>query len=318
ISPSSGTSRSCIRSSSRWRPWGGRGDNGPRAPPETGRSRRREYGQVEYICDLRPSSGFQHRGGPGRALPAGPPPVILKIVRASNGHPSPEAPAPAPPAPPALTAGRVRPYEEQASLVVRRLSPPARMAEARKEAEALLARRDLIAVENLRCRWQPNVQTGACCEFETFDPVIDLSPVCDRLAHDPRLLAGLAALFRGGGVPVQGQTHFQAAGAEGLRPAPGLDRLARLPAQLRDGPRPVRPRRRRQRLHRGVRRLPPGRQPLARGRRLPRAPPGGGRRVALLPDGTGPRRRRDLRRLHAPPLGPQPLRPLAAAALPEL
>jgi hypothetical protein len=98
-------------------------------------------------------------------------------------------------APPALTAGQVRAYEEQGFLVVRRLFPPARMAEAREEAEALLARRDLIAVENLRCRWQPNVQTGASCEFETFDPVIDLSPVCDRLAHDPRLLAVLAALY---------------------------------------------------------------------------------------------------------------------------
>ncbi len=68
------------------------------------------------------------------------------------------------------------------------------MAEASAEADSLLRRHDLIAVENLRCRWQPNVTTGAC-EFETFDPVIDLGPICCRIAHDERLLATLASLY---------------------------------------------------------------------------------------------------------------------------
>jgi hypothetical protein len=68
------------------------------------------------------------------------------------------------------------------------------MADASAEADALLRRHDLIAVENLRCRWQPNVITGAC-EFETFDPVIDLGPICCQIAHDERLLAALAALY---------------------------------------------------------------------------------------------------------------------------
>jgi hypothetical protein len=68
------------------------------------------------------------------------------------------------------------------------------MAEASVEADALHQRHDLIAVENLRCRWQPNVHTGAC-EFETFDPVIDLGPVCRRIALDGRLLAALAVLY---------------------------------------------------------------------------------------------------------------------------
>ena len=38
------------------------------------------------------------------------------------------------------------------------------------------ARADLIATENIRCRWQPHVQTQECL-FECFDPVIDISPV---------------------------------------------------------------------------------------------------------------------------------------------
>lgn len=68
------------------------------------------------------------------------------------------------------------------------------MAEASAEADTLRQRHDLIAVENLRCRWQPSLHTGAC-EFETFDPIIDLGPVCRRLALDARLLAVLAALY---------------------------------------------------------------------------------------------------------------------------
>ena len=39
-------------------------------------------------------------------------------------------------------------------------------------------------MKNLRCRWQNNVFTGECT-FETFDPVIDLSPACERLARAP-------------------------------------------------------------------------------------------------------------------------------------
>jgi ectoine hydroxylase-related dioxygenase (phytanoyl-CoA dioxygenase family) len=85
-------------------------------------------------------------------------------------------------------------YHEQGFLILRDFFPAELMAEASDEADALLRRHDLIAVENLRCRWQTNVHTGAC-EFETFDPVIDLGPVCRRIAHDERLLAALAALY---------------------------------------------------------------------------------------------------------------------------
>ncbi|HEY7153208.1 MAG TPA: phytanoyl-CoA dioxygenase family protein [Gemmataceae bacterium] len=94
----------------------------------------------------------------------------------------------------ALTGEQRDFYREQGCLVLRDLLPAELMAEASAEADALLQRHDLIAVENLRCRWQTNVHTGAC-EFETFDPIIDLGPVCRRLALDERLLAALAALY---------------------------------------------------------------------------------------------------------------------------
>jgi ectoine hydroxylase-related dioxygenase (phytanoyl-CoA dioxygenase family) len=96
--------------------------------------------------------------------------------------------------PPVLSRQLRETYEEQGYVILRGLFPAEKMAEAAAEAESLLERRDLIAVENLRCRWQTNVTTGVC-EFETFDPVIDLAPVCRRLAHDPRLLHVLAALY---------------------------------------------------------------------------------------------------------------------------
>src|SRR5689334_5311413 len=89
---------------------------------------------------------------------------------------------------PALGAPECDFFHEYGYLIVRDVFPAELMAEAAREAETLLERRDLMDVQNLRCRWQTNVHTGECT-FETFDPVIDLSPVCERIAFHPRLLA---------------------------------------------------------------------------------------------------------------------------------
>ncbi len=87
-------------------------------------------------------------------------------------------------------------YERDGFIVVPGLFAAAEITQAGAEADALLERcKPLMSVRNLRCRWQANVTTGAACEFETFDPVIDLSPVCHDLAHDPRLLGVLADLY---------------------------------------------------------------------------------------------------------------------------
>jgi ectoine hydroxylase-related dioxygenase (phytanoyl-CoA dioxygenase family) len=85
-------------------------------------------------------------------------------------------------------------YQEEGYLILRDFFPAALMAEAADEADDLSQRHDLIAVENLRCRFQTNVQTGACT-FETFDPILDLSPLCARIANDAGLLAALADLY---------------------------------------------------------------------------------------------------------------------------
>jgi ectoine hydroxylase-related dioxygenase (phytanoyl-CoA dioxygenase family) len=85
-------------------------------------------------------------------------------------------------------------YEEEGFVVVRGLFAEADIAGAAREAEGLLRRNDLISTRNLRCRWQTNVRTGEC-QFETFDPVIDIGPACRRLAYEPRLLGVLAGLY---------------------------------------------------------------------------------------------------------------------------
>jgi hypothetical protein len=93
-----------------------------------------------------------------------------------------------------LTPQQRAAYHDQGFLLLPAFLPQALMAEAAAEAEALAARRDLIDVQNLRCRFMPNVQTGAC-EFECFDPVIDIGPVCRRVANDANLLAALGELY---------------------------------------------------------------------------------------------------------------------------
>ncbi len=80
-------------------------------------------------------------------------------------------------------------------VVLRGLFAADEIAAAGEEADRLLTtRRDLIDSRNIRCRWQPNVETGTC-EFECFDPIVDLSPACHGLAEDGRLLRVLAGLY---------------------------------------------------------------------------------------------------------------------------
>jgi ectoine hydroxylase-related dioxygenase (phytanoyl-CoA dioxygenase family) len=86
-------------------------------------------------------------------------------------------------------------YERDGFVVARSLFDAELMREAAAEADRLLVDCDhLRSVKNMRCRWQNNVFTGECT-FETFDPVIDLGPVCKRIALHPRLLGLLSVLY---------------------------------------------------------------------------------------------------------------------------
>ncbi len=93
-----------------------------------------------------------------------------------------------------LSADQIRFYEDEGYLVVREVFSPVEMALVSMEADRLLERADLIDTANIRCRWQTHCDTGACL-FDTFDPFIDLAPLCAKLARDPRLLGLVSSLY---------------------------------------------------------------------------------------------------------------------------
>ena len=71
---------------------------------------------------------------------------------------------------------------------------PEEVSALRSEAGRLFERTDLIDSDNIRCRWQNHVETGEC-RFDCFDPVIDLSPVMEKLARDSRIVGAVSALY---------------------------------------------------------------------------------------------------------------------------
>lgn len=94
-----------------------------------------------------------------------------------------------------LSQEQLRTWFDDGYLVLPGFFQPEMIADAAYEAEDLLNRhRALIDVGNLRCRFQTNVVTDEC-QFECFDPVIDLSLACHRLALDPKLLAVLGEIY---------------------------------------------------------------------------------------------------------------------------
>src|SRR6516225_3935045 len=105
-------------------------------------------------------------------------------------------------------------YEDQGFLIVREVFTPDEVAAAGAEAERLVARQDLIDMRNLRCRWQPHCDDGECL-FETFDPVIDIAPVCAQLARHSRLLAILGELYGESACLFKDKLIFKPPGAKG-------------------------------------------------------------------------------------------------------
>jgi hypothetical protein len=93
-----------------------------------------------------------------------------------------------------LDASMIEAYHADGFLVVPGVFPASTMAEAAAEAIRLMERVDLIDNRNIRCRWQNHFETGEC-RFDTFDPVMDLSPVMRDLALAPELLDIVSALY---------------------------------------------------------------------------------------------------------------------------
>lgn len=119
------------------------------------------------------------------------------------------------PTPLRLTPRQIEDYRRDGFLVLRAVFRPSEADELAAEAGRLLGEhRGLIDKLNLRCRFQPHHETGKCL-FETFDPVIDLAPVCRRIARDARILDALADLYGEPACLFKDKLIFKPPGAKG-------------------------------------------------------------------------------------------------------
>src|SRR5262245_57638988 len=88
----------------------------------------------------------------------------------------------------------IQEYRHTGYAIVRGVFSREEMSEVSAEANRVFGLRDLIDFQNIRCRWANHHETDEC-RFDCFDPIIDLSPVIERMARDARILETVAALY---------------------------------------------------------------------------------------------------------------------------
>lgn len=111
----------------------------------------------------------------------------------------------------------VREYKEHGFVILRNVFRPDEMQCLLAESERLLAEcKDLIDPNNLRCRFMTHHQTGEQL-FEVFDPVNDLSPVCERFCFDPRIVSVVSQLYGEPACLFKEKLIFKPAGALGYK-----------------------------------------------------------------------------------------------------
>lgn len=105
-------------------------------------------------------------------------------------------------------------YEREGYLVLRGVFSRDEIAALSREADELLDRTDLISRQNLRCRFQPHVETGEPL-FEVFDPVADISPACARFAADRRIVDVVESLYGEPACVFKDKLIYKPSGARG-------------------------------------------------------------------------------------------------------
>jgi ectoine hydroxylase-related dioxygenase (phytanoyl-CoA dioxygenase family) len=105
-------------------------------------------------------------------------------------------------------------YHTDGFLLLRGVFSPEEAAALQEEADRLLLRADLMDSDNIRCRWQNHADTGEC-RFDCFDPVIDLSDLCESTARDPRILEAVSALYGEQACLFKDKLIFKPPGAQG-------------------------------------------------------------------------------------------------------
>jgi ectoine hydroxylase-related dioxygenase (phytanoyl-CoA dioxygenase family) len=114
----------------------------------------------------------------------------------------------------ALSSADAARYHTDGFAILRGVFDSAEMAGLQQETERLMQRTDLMDTDNIRCRWQNHAETGEC-RFDCFDPVIDLSPLCESIARDPRILEAVSALYGEPAHLFKDKLIFKPPGAQG-------------------------------------------------------------------------------------------------------
>jgi hypothetical protein len=115
---------------------------------------------------------------------------------------------------PGVTEAQIRDYHDKGFLVLRAVFSHEDVEQLADEAAMIFARTDLIDKNNIRCRWKNNIDTDEC-SFDCFDPVIDLGPVCARVARDPRIMRAVGALYGETACLFKDKLIFKQPGIEG-------------------------------------------------------------------------------------------------------
>jgi SAM-dependent methyltransferase len=106
-------------------------------------------------------------------------------------------------------------YERDGFVIARGLFAKHEIAAAIADAERVEREFAYLKdTKNRRCRWQENVFTGDC-QFDAFDPIIDLSPAIAKLARDPRLLEFVDSLYGERACLFKDKLIFKYPGAKG-------------------------------------------------------------------------------------------------------
>jgi 2-aminoethylphosphonate dioxygenase len=107
-------------------------------------------------------------------------------------------------------------YQEDGFVIFRGVFSTEEISALDAEVTRLYQRSDLIDTNNIRCRWQNHFQTREC-RFDCFDPVIDLSPVCERAARSAKMLELIGQLYGERACLFKDKLIFKPPGAEGYR-----------------------------------------------------------------------------------------------------
>ena len=108
-------------------------------------------------------------------------------------------------------------YHNDGFVVLRDVFDADEMRSLLNESDRLLTDcREFISPGNLRCRYMPHCETGEPL-FEVFDPVNDISPICQQFCTDPRIVSVIETLYGESACLFKEKLIFKPPGALGYK-----------------------------------------------------------------------------------------------------